>query len=463
MDMTDSTSTGERKIIGEVDRQRGLRLARTVGFAFGVATTLILLGTIIAGLTDISAVTEGTFARFAALLVAIFLFFIAGLLTLHGHDVLPGGMIILGALIGVATFQITHEAVHGIDAVVVAGFAVYIVVMGLSGVLLTRPLLFGAAFLETILTFLICFVLPGHTSLNWFAALLTLVIAGTMEWMAAVLYFFAAFFYDQTLAELGKIRLAFERSQKLDELKNLFISNVNHELRNPVMALYSYVDILRETDEDLTPEKRRDLLDKALGVGDRIIYLITSILDTQHFDQENIPVTHTDVNIRNTLDIALDLIDPREAKMVERPLYVTIPAGLAVWGDEGLLQQIFTNLLANAVKYSPPGSRVEVGAAPVPQAIAAGNKRDGQATARPMVEITIRDYGFGIPMDQADLLFLRFSRLRRDLESTIVGNGLGLYLCRAFAEAMEGRIWVESTGVAGEGSTFHLWLPATKG
>jgi signal transduction histidine kinase len=457
---TETAGSDERQIIGDVDRQRGLLLARAVGFTFGIAAAIFVLGMVAAGFAGVFVVTAGTIARFVALLIAIALFLSAAWLTLHGHDVLPGGMIIAGALAGVATFQITREQVHGIDAVVVASFAVYIIFMGLSGVLLTRPLLFGAAFVETVLTVLICFVLPGHDSLNQIDAVVTAIIAGTMQWLAAVLYFFAALFYDQTLAELGNIRLAFDRAQKLDALKNLFISNVNHELRNPVMALYSYVDILREMDEDITPEKRRDLLDKSLGVGDRIIYLITSILDTQQFDQKKIEFTHTGVNIRKTLDIALDLIDPREAKMVERPLYVTISDDLAIWGDEGLLQQILTNLLTNAVKYSPPGSRIEVCASPVPVPATAGGKRDGQAAEHPMVEITIRDYGLGIPMDQADLLFQRFARLQRDLESTIVGNGLGLYLCRAFAEAMDGRIWIESAGVAGEGTTFHLQLPA---
>ena len=76
-----------------------------------------------------------------------------------------------------------------------------------------------------------------------------------------------------------------------------------------------------------------------------------------------------------------------------------------------------------------------------------------------MVEIAVRDYGLGIPPDQIPLLFQRFVRLPRDLASTVIGNGLGLFLCRELAEAMDGHIRVESTGVAGEGATFYLSLP----
>ena len=71
----------------------------------------------------------------------------------------------------------------------------------------------------------------------------------------------------------------------------------------------------------------------------------------------------------------------------------------------------------------------------------------------------MRDYGLGIPPDQIPLLFNRFARLPRELASAIGGTGLGLYLCRVFAEGMGGTIDIESTGVVGEGSTFRLRLP----
>lgn len=71
----------------------------------------------------------------------------------------------------------------------------------------------------------------------------------------------------------------------------------------------------------------------------------------------------------------------------------------------------------------------------------------------------MRDYGLGIPPKQAPLLFERFVRLPRDLASTVIGNGLGLHLCKTLVEAMGGRIWIESSGEPGEGSTFRFTLP----
>jgi two-component system sensor histidine kinase BaeS len=76
------------------------------------------------------------------------------------------------------------------------------------------------------------------------------------------------------------------------------------------------------------------------------------------------------------------------------------------------------------------------------------------------VEIIVRDYGQGIPPDQLSLLFNRFVRLPRDLASNVAGTGLGLYLCRVFAQGMGGTITAESSGVPGEGTAFTLRLPA---
>jgi len=87
------------------------------------------------------------------------------------------------------------------------------------------------------------------------------------------------------------------------------------------------------------------------------------------------------------------------------------------------------------------------------------SQRRQRASQQRAVEITIRDYGLGVPPEQIPLLFNRFMRLPRDLASKVPGTGLGLYLCRVMTIAMGGRIWVESTGVSGEGSTFYLELP----
>src|SRR5262249_22438586 len=160
----------------------------------------------------------------------------------------------------------------------------------------------------------------------------------------------------------------------------------------------------------------------------------------------------------------LALIDPRVGGGNVRELRLRLPDELVVWGNRMRLQQILTNLLSNALKYSPPGTPVDLTALVVQQVPAAlrqpplGRLQRAAPLARPMVEIVVRDYGQGIPPHQIPLLFNRFVRLPRDLASNVVGSGLGLYLCRVFAESMGGTIWVESTGTPGAGSAFFLRL-----
>jgi hypothetical protein len=132
-----------------------------------------------------------------------------------------------------------------------------------------------------------------------------------------------------------------------------------------------------------------------------------------------------------------------------QPNRITIqcPPDLTGWADREAFNQVFINLLSNASKYSPEAAPIEV---------AAWRHDDGQ-----MVEVTVRDYGDGVPPDQQHAIFEKFIRLERDLNSPIRGTGLGLAIVRDRMEAMGGKVWVESTGIPGEGSTFHITIPAT--
>jgi signal transduction histidine kinase len=134
-----------------------------------------------------------------------------------------------------------------------------------------------------------------------------------------------------------------------------------------------------------------------------------------------------------------------------------------VWADEVRVHQVLTNLLGNALKYSAPGSPIEVSAAlsEVPHSTSsrARGTRDHPAGAPEYIRISVRDHGAGIPPRDIPKLFNRFVRLERDIAGPVRGTGVGLYMCRVLVEAMGGRVWVDSSGVAGEGSTFSLVLP----
>ena len=260
-----------------------------------------------------------------------------------------------------------------------------------------------------------------------------------------------------TTRDLVDARIATERAEQLDGLKDQFITSVNHELRTPLMTMKSYLSLLTDPGVQAPEEKRRDMLTRANRSCENLVYLVQGILDTRRIDQEAGNFTPEQINVLAATQAALSLIDPREADPASRQIALDIPSHLLVWGEQVRVQQILTNLISNAIKYSPEGTPVSVQARVVTERahrLLADKSGPGQ-----MVEITVQDRGLGIPPEQQALLFRRFVRLPRDIASMVRGTGLGLYLCRVFAEAMGGSIWIESSGIPGEGSTFYVRLP----
>lgn len=263
--------------------------------------------------------------------------------------------------------------------------------------------------------------------------------------------------YQQTFHELSRLYL---QVKQVDEIKDQFITSVNHELRNPVMAMHGYIDVLRLKHRSMDVDRREQILGQASQVGDRVMNLLASILDARRLDYGADDFLPQPVSVLETITVAEQLINPLEGNLAEREIICTAPDDLRVWGDPVRLQQVLTNLISNALKYSPSGTPIEIAAYTVTEALSVqGPWLRNIHQERALVEITVRDHGLGIPPEQIPLLFRRFVRLPRDLASTTIGNGLGLHLCKVFIEAMRGRIWVESTGEPGDGATFHIRLP----
>ena len=250
------------------------------------------------------------------------------------------------------------------------------------------------------------------------------------------------------------------RALQLDALKDQFITSVNHELRTPIMTMQGYIELLGELQNQVDAEQRGVMLDRARAANEALVHLVQSILDTRRIDKEVEEFELQPVLLKDALVKAAELTDPNQADAPPRQLHVNVAEDIVISADPVRLQQVFTNLLSNAVKYSAPGTPVTIAARTDTQAGTSGHGRGGAKPGETaFVELTVADHGLGIPPDQIPLLFRRFVRLPRDLASRTLGTGLGLYLCRVYVEAMGGTIWVESTGVEGEGSTFYMHLP----
>jgi signal transduction histidine kinase len=263
-----------------------------------------------------------------------------------------------------------------------------------------------------------------------------------------------------TVRELLASQAATVRAQQLDSLKDQFITSVNHELRTPIMTMQGYIELLGELQNQVDAAERTSMLVRARQANEALVHLVQSILDTRRIDQGADDFAPEPVPLHSALHAAAAITNPNHGNVPLRELVVEVPEDIVIWGEPIRLEQVLINLLSNAVKYSAPGTPVEVTAQVARETRSpVWSWRRDTSQKRPIVELTVHDHGLGIPPDQIPLLFRRFVRLPRDLGSRTLGTGLGLYLCRVYVEAMGGTIWVESTGIAGQGSTFHVRLP----
>jgi|GEM_PF-4836235 len=257
---------------------------------------------------------------------------------------------------------------------------------------------------------------------------------------------------------MGDLRAAYERQKELDRLKDQFLLNANHELRTPLATIQGYVELLSDQSIKLSAEQVQTFLSKARRGCDELELLLANIMDAGRVDADISRMMPAPVALKETIMTVLDLVNPRERGDLRvdtgRPFTVDVPADCIIYADELRVRQILLNLIGNAVKYSPAGSPVEVVARVIddPSAI-------GLAGAQPVVDVAVVDHGPGIPPEDQSRLFQKFVRLDRDLGGRIPGTGLGLYISRRLIEAMGQRIWIESTGIPGEGAAFHFTLP----
>ena len=254
--------------------------------------------------------------------------------------------------------------------------------------------------------------------------------------------------------ELGSLHVAYERERELDHLKNQFISSVNHELRTPIMAIQGYFDLARELGIQGHIERQQAMLTRGMTTADDLAQMVRTILDTGHIDIDPARLNMSRFALAPVVQSAVGMLDPRMIGGQGRHVHLAIDPDLSLYADEGRVRQILVNLLTNATKYSPSGTPITVSARRIVQHARRQNTQPAQ------VEIMVQDAGFGIPPTQATLIFERFVRLERDIASATPGTGVGLALCRSLVEVMGGKIWVESTGIPGEGATFAFTLLA---
>ncbi len=235
-----------------------------------------------------------------------------------------------------------------------------------------------------------------------------------------------------------------KQQQRLNRFKDQLLLNVSHEMRTPLTEIRGYLDLLQSYADQLDTKTRKTFLINALSGCEELEVLISNVLDAMHAG--NITPRLDKIVVTQVVQEVLQQFDPR--KLQDFSLHTDIPGHLQVRADSQYVRRILRNLLSNAFKYSAPHT---------PVALTAGlHQAENGGT---YVCVRVQDAGPGIPPDEKSQLFEKFARLERDLYGKARGTGLGLYISKQLVEVMGGTIWVESSGVTGEGSTFCFTLP----
>jgi len=279
----------------------------------------------------------------------------------------------------------------------------------------------------------------------------------------------------------------------LDPLKNEFISMLSHELRSPLTAIKGYAILLQayvingnseehsgaghtdfNTAEALTSTRQREYLDIIMEQTNQLEVLISDLLDISRMQAGRLALRYTQVDIARLCQRVIELVQQHADQ--QYPARYTFRSTIAenlppLWTDAQRMRQILTNLLENAVKYSPEGGLIEIlvhlsdtsDTSSHLDTTASTFTANDQLPAEPaahrhdMFSITIRDDGIGIPLQQQSHLFKPFNRLEHPLTQDVPGAGLGLYITYKLVEAMGGSIALQSS--EGQGTSITCFLP----
>jgi heavy metal sensor kinase len=241
--------------------------------------------------------------------------------------------------------------------------------------------------------------------------------------------------------EIGQLAVTFnamlERLERGVEDQQRFVADASHELRTPLAVMRSEIDVTLRDDE--LAAQARWVLESTREEVDRMSRTVDSLLTLAQADEGRLGVLPRRLELGDAIETALGALRP-VAAVARVALEVDGPRCEAL-ADPRLLNMALTNLIENAIKFSPPGGRVSVTAW----------CRDDE------VGVTVTDDGPGIPVAAQAHLFDRFYRADPARRRAIGGSGLGLAICREIADAHRGRVWVDSR--PGHGSAFSLALP----
>lgn len=234
------------------------------------------------------------------------------------------------------------------------------------------------------------------------------------------------------------------QANSVQQAQTEFVSTVSHELRTPLTSIKGFADTILRAGDRLDAQQTKRYIGIIKEQADRLTRLVEDLLAVSRLESRKMQMTIRAVDLEQAVErVCQNLADKAERHKILTKIPPALPK---VWADADRLEQILTNLVDNAIKYSPTGTTVTICA----RTIEAAPKAE-------MVEFSVNDQGGGIDADHLPQIFSKFGRLDNPLTRQTEGTGLGLYITKSLVLALDGQISVSSD----EGSTtFTVQLPA---
>src|SRR5215469_4939139 len=314
----------ERQLYVDYDRDRRLSLSRVIAPLFAAVLSLVLLAALIA-----PQQFPGTRSNYGLVLLCDVLFVLAVVACRRRWVNIATGSILLGAALLMVLSVLVNQPFILSDLFTVPA----VVIIGLSA-LIGVPWMIPAT---TACATAFVLVLARSPSLGTDLAdpnNVNSVGAFVIElWLFALIIYAAARGYRRILRQISDVRVQYERAKQLDELKDQFITMVNHELRNPVMLMQGYVELLRLKGEEIGAERRTEMVRRASQAGETLANLVQSILSTRRINQSVRDFQPEAVSVLDTVAVAASMVNSQDEKTMQRDLSIQVVPELAVWGE----------------------------------------------------------------------------------------------------------------------------------
>ena len=249
-------------------------------------------------------------------------------------------------------------------------------------------------------------------------------------------------------ADLAWRQLEISRQQAKQQARQEFLGIVSHELKTPVAGFKAYTELLLRKAE-IDPQRASDLdvLGRMLDQSDRMLAMIEQLLDLQKIETGQLSL---EISRFDLAELVRRVAENMQLTADNRKISFQGDSGLTVLADRRRIEEVVSNLMENAIKYSLSESRIDI----TVKGIRHSNHGPSEAL------VSVADQGIGIPKQDITRVFERFYQGRGKIHRGHVGLGLGLYITKEIVERHHGDIWAESE--EGKGSTFHFTLPLAR-